>query len=234
MKARPQPAVNGSGEDTVSRDGKEGAVAEGGSNLSSLHHERKTDQSTTHHWEGAEMNIIGPLLLIAFSFFLVGCPRFLYNVTNANVPQVDGSKQSLADVKAAIMRSTGDPRVRYIMEDVEPGLIRCQLQYKIQHKAWMDIPYSTDSYSIIYIKSENLRYQPYSEDRNRNTISGHYNNWIRALDNSIQEELAKGPSASTKQDHTEHRLLNLQKLRDSNLLSEEEYQTQRARILKAL
>ena len=180
------------------------------------------------------MNIIRPLLLIACSFFLVGCPRFLYNVTEAKVPQFEGSTLSLADVKAAIMRSTGDPRVKYIMEDVEPGLIRCQLLYKIQHKAWMDIPYSTETYSINYVKSENLRYQPYSEDRNRNTISGHYNNWIRALDNSIQEELAKGPSSSTTQDDMENRLLNLEKLRDSHLLSEEEYQTQRARILNAL
>ncbi len=180
------------------------------------------------------MNTIRPLLLIACFFLLAGCPRFLYNVTNASVPRVDGAKQSLADVKAAIMRSTGDPRVRYIMEDVEPGLIRCQLQFKVQHKAWVDIPYSTESYSIIYVKSENLRYQPYSEDRNRNTISGHYNNWIRALDNSIQEELAKRPSVNTKQGDTENRLLNLQKLRDSNLLSEEEYQTQRARILNGL
>jgi hypothetical protein len=180
------------------------------------------------------MNIIRPLLLIACSFFLAGCPYVLYNVTNAPVLHVEGSKQSLADVKAAIMRSPGDTRVRYIMEDVKPGLIRCQLQYKFKYKAWVDIPYSTESYSIIYVKSENLSYQPNNEERNVTTINGHYNNWIRALDNSIQAELAKGPSASTKQSDTENRLLNLQKLRDSNLLREEEFQKQRTRILNGL
>ena len=77
------------------------------------------------------------------------------------------------------------------MQDVEPGLIRCELHYKAKHKAWVDIPYSLEGYSIIYVRSEYLRYQPSTEDFPGETINGNYNYWIRDLDLSIQAELGK-------------------------------------------
>lgn len=181
------------------------------------------------------MNRLILIVLIVGGFLVTGCGvQDIYNVQNATVPQVAGSKHSLADVTAAIMRSSGDPKVLYIMEYIKPGLIKCELNYKSAHKAWMDITYSTEGYSITYVKSEKLRYVEATEDRPWESISGHYNNWIRALNNSIRENLAKGPSAKTMTNDPKERMLELKKLRDSNLITEEEFQAQRTRILNKL
>ncbi len=112
------------------------------------------------------MNRLIFIVLVVGSLFITGCGvQDIYNVQNATVPQVEGSRHTLADVTAAIMRSSGDPKVLYIMEYVKPGFIKCELNYKTAHKAWMDITYSTEGYSITYVKSEKLRYMEATEDR---------------------------------------------------------------------
>jgi len=128
---------------------------------------------------------------------MVGCGVVaLHNIRDSPVPQSEHHPFTLEEVKAAIMRSQGDPRVRYTMQDVQPGLIKVELSYKNVHRAWMDIPYSTTGYSILYQKSQKLRYLPaVPPDPNSGigaqpeTIKAHYNNWIRALDIGIQNEL---------------------------------------------
>ena len=93
------------------------------------------------------------------------------------------------------MKSRGTHYVKYEMHDIEPGLVRCQLSFKKLHKAWVDIPYSSESYSIIYQSSQNLSYAPPSED-NAAVIHRHYNTWIRDLDLSIQRNLSLVSSKS--------------------------------------
>ena len=181
--------------------------------------------------------------IVIILLLLTGCPYRLLNIQDETVPQRQGHTLSVQEVKAAILRSHGDPMVRYYMEDVEPGLIRCELNFKADHKAWVDIPYTAERYSILYKNSENLRYQPPSQPDRENpsgyadkleTISGHYNNWIQALNASIQQELRKIPSDPDVASEAQDRLRKLETLRGSNLISEEEFQAQRARILNAL
>ena len=117
-----------------------------------------------------------------------GCTRDLYNVENALVPQESGKPLTLEQVKEAIMKSRGTGRVTYKMLDVEPGLVRCHLRFK-QHRAIVNIPYSTESYSIIYKSSQNLGYEAATQD-NAAVIHRHYNTWIRDLDQSIQFNLS--------------------------------------------
>ena len=174
-------------------------------------------------------------VLVIIGLISAGCTYVLYNVKNAPVPKIENHSLSLAEVKDAIMRSRGSPEVRYTMRDVEPGLIRCELNFKEEHKAWVDIPYSEEGYSILYQKSQNLRYEPPSDDfPNKTFISGHYNRWIRALDASIQEELAKAPPNAPAVTDVESRLLQLNRLRESGLISEEEFSRKRIEILGSL
>jgi len=160
------------------------------------------------------------LILVILGLIFTGCRiEALYNVRNSSVLELENASLSLDEVKKAIMRSRGSPGVRYKMWDVEPGLIRCELNFKDKHKAWVDIPYSTEGYSILYQRSINLVYYPAS-DEEPETIKAHYNRWIRALDVSIQEELAKVSSNDPAVTDAESRLLQLNKLRESGLISE--------------
>jgi len=173
-------------------------------------------------------------VLVIIGLISAGCTHTLYNVKNAPVPKNENHSLSLAEVKDAIMRSRGSPEVRYTMWDVEPGLIRCELNFKEKHKAWVDIPYSEEGYSILYQKSQNLRYEPPSDEWPDLTISGHYNRWIRALDVSIQEELGRVSSNDPAVADVESRLLQLNKVRESGLISDEEFHRKREQILDAL
>jgi hypothetical protein len=134
-------------------------------------------------------------VLVILGLFLAGCIETVYNVQNVPVTKFSNRSLSLDEVKEAIMRSSGTSSVHYKMQDVEPGLIRCELNFKSKHKAWVDIPYSEDSYSILYQKSVNLRYSPPSEEGSE-TIKRHYNKWIRDLDESIKRNLGSIPSKS--------------------------------------
>ena len=128
-------------------------------------------------------------IVIIFGFMFSGCIRTLYNVESSPVPKIGNRTLSLDEVKTAIMKSVGTHYVRYTMKDVKPGVIRCDLDFKGQHQAWVDIPYSEEAYSIKYVGSYNLRYKPASAGGSE-TIKEHYNTWIRDLDKSIQRNLA--------------------------------------------
>ena len=64
---------------------------------------------------------------------------------------------------------------------VAPGLIEATLFVR-SHKAVVEIPYSTKTYSIRYKSSENLKYDG-------KTIHSFYNSWVQNLDRAIQREL---------------------------------------------
>ncbi len=128
-------------------------------------------------------------MVIIIGLIFSSCIRTLYNVENASIPKIGNRTLSLDEVKKVIMKSNGTHYVRYSMKDVEPGIIRCNLDFKNRHQAWVDITYSQESYSIKYVGSHNLRYTPASEE-NSETIKEHYNTWIRDLNESIQRTLA--------------------------------------------
>jgi len=136
------------------------------------------------HWK------VISVILVFIGITWTGCTRDLYNVQDTPVPSFKDRSLSLEEVKNAIMRSKGTSYVRYEMHDIEPGLIRCQLKFKKKHRAWVDIPYSQKSYSIQYKSSQNLRFQPPSEDNPAETIHRHYNTWIRDLDQSTQMNMS--------------------------------------------
>jgi len=142
------------------------------------------------HWK------VMSVIIVFIGITWTGCVRDLYNVQDAPVPSFKNRSLSLEEVKKAIMRSKGTSNVRYEMHDVEPGLIRCMLKFKKKHSAWVDIPYSQESYSILYKSSQNLRYTPASEDDPAEGIHRAYNTWIRDLDQSIQMNLGVAPVVS--------------------------------------
>lgn len=70
------------------------------------------------------------------------------------------------------------------MTEVEPGLIRGEILVRGKHKVAVNIPYDADSFSILYLSSENMNYQ-LRDGQPR--IHPKYNSWIKNLKSDIEK-----------------------------------------------
>ena len=116
-----------------------------------------------------------------FVLFLTGCisSPSIYNISEENIPESHfGEDFSLQKVEKAILsasRKKGwSPRI------VKPGLMEARITVR-SHRATIEIPYSNNSYSIIYKDSYNLNYKD-------GTIHRNYNKWVILLSRTIQRE----------------------------------------------
>lgn len=66
---------------------------------------------------------------------------------------------------------------------IKPGLAQGELNLR-KHTAIVEIPYSTNSYSILYKNSTELGY-----DAEKNTIHKNYNSWVQNLNKAIKVQL---------------------------------------------
>ena len=82
------------------------------------------------------------------------------------------------------------------MEEVKPGLIRAQFNFKNKHKITLDIPYSSNSYQFVYINSQMMRYEPPSSPGGTARIGSHYTEWVNQLDEAIKANLRLAGSES--------------------------------------
>lgn len=115
--------------------------------------------------------------LVTAMLFLSGCVRVLpvRNIYNQPVPHRATSSQ----VKKAIQRAATSRNWSSVA--VKPGLIRASVSVR-HHRAQVNIPYSSKSYSIIYKNSHNLLYAHGKIHRN-------YNRWVTSLNRKIQHLL---------------------------------------------
>jgi hypothetical protein len=117
--------------------------------------------------------------MIVLTTALIGCRTApVYNVTEAPVNVSD--KATADDIKKAILGAGAG--LGWQMKVVEPGHIEGRLFLR-KHSAIVDIPYSTNTYSITYKDSTELKYDG-------STIHSNYNGWIQNLDRAIQARLS--------------------------------------------
>jgi len=127
------------------------------------------------------MNVRLVTLLVVglFTVSLIGCRTApIYNVDDTLVAtnKADFTKE---DVRKAIIRAGGG--LGWQMNDAGPNNMEGTLHLRT-HMAKVNIPYSKDSYSIVYEDSTNLNYDGTIIHRN-------YNGWIQNLDKAIQVQL---------------------------------------------
>jgi len=120
------------------------------------------------------------LVIAAVTLALAGCPKqtLVYNVEDAAVVSNIGNV-SVENIRKAIVRAGGT--LGWNIKDVEPGLLEGTLRLRT-HMAKVDIPYNSESYSIIYKDSSNLRYDG-------TNIHSNYNGWIQNLQKAIDVQL---------------------------------------------
>ena len=120
------------------------------------------------------------VLVLGLSFAgLVGCRTApVYNVVDAPVV-TDKKGYTLDDMKKAIVRAGGT--LGWQMTDMGSNNIQGTLHLR-SHMAQVDIPYTKESYSILYKDSSDLNYDGEIIHRN-------YNGWVQNLDRAIKVQL---------------------------------------------
>ena len=122
-----------------------------------------------------------------------------------------------------------------------PGVITATINVRGRHFAKIEIPFSSSSYSLLYVSSDNLDY-----NAKRQTIHRNYNNWVLKLSGTINKQFheavaASGPvpntpvSGGTQRNSKEDvytQLLKLDELRDKGILTEEEFQAEKRKLLE--
>jgi len=110
---------------------------------------------------------------LAMMFCSVSCVSGQQLVDNTQY-SMPACKDFVAAVrKAAIGR-------RWSVTKVEPGKITCSLMVR-QHTAVVDVVYDDKYFSIVYVDSSNMKYDPVG-----GAINKHYNNWVRNLARDIR------------------------------------------------
>jgi hypothetical protein len=120
------------------------------------------------------------LLVLGFAFAgLTGCRTApVYNVVDTPVV-ANKTDVSLDDMRKAIIRAGST--LGWQMREMGPNNIRGTLHLRT-HMAQVDIPYTSERYSIVYEDSSNLRYDGKIIHRN-------YNGWVQNLDHAIKVQL---------------------------------------------
>jgi hypothetical protein len=106
----------------------------------------------------------------------------IYNVVDSPITTACGKQPSLDQVTKAIVEAGAG--LGWSMAVVKPGLIAGTLNLR-GHQAVVEIPYTTQSYSINYKSSKNLKY-----DAEKQTIHRNYASWVKNLDDAIRARLA--------------------------------------------
>jgi len=111
-----------------------------------------------------------------------GRDKPIQNLEDVQVSWMAGVEPSMEKMGHAIIRACA--RLGWVCTIRSPGEIHGHLSLRV-HEADVRIPFTADSYSILYESSVNLRY-----DAEKNTIHRNYNNWILNLQRNIDVETA--------------------------------------------
>ncbi len=176
------------------------------------------------------------LLLIASIAFVRAEAARIINLENLVIPErTDGSGFSLEEVRALIMN--GCTRRQWKPEYEGGSVITCSILVRGRHFVKVEIPFSQVDYSIFYLDSDQMDYNPQKQSIHRK-----YNGWVNNLrlmiDQQFSEAVAKPPGSIVEehalgsQDEARYEaLLKLGELRDKGLISDEEFEAEKAKLL---
>lgn len=117
-------------------------------------------------------------LLLITSLMTTGCGTGpIYNVQHSKID----NRKSTAVVYNAIKEA--GQSLGWKITKIKPGVAEGKL-YLRTHLAVVRINYSSSAYSINYVRSENLKYDPKTKE-----IHTNYNGWIQNLEKAIDVRL---------------------------------------------
>lgn len=119
-------------------------------------------------------------VIFALAFFNVGCKRTVPIQTYGNPSLSSYGNLSQTQVRDCIIR--GGSKIGWQMMDEKPGVVVGTWKTR-EHSVTVEIPYSTQSYTIKYRSSVNLLAETGEIHRN-------YPRWIDRLNRNINAELS--------------------------------------------
>lgn len=187
-------------------------------------------------------------VMLAFVGALVG-PWSGWAETLKNIPPtphraVDGS--TIEDIPRAIEQAARE--LNWYVQARSPNSVSLTTIVNGRHEARVNVHYDETNFSIEYVSSQNLDYDPTDLTRWRRgerqvvikgpRIHRNYNRWIKSLAKRIQMR-AESPLAATEQPSTETEPLfsvadeieKLHSLKERGILTPDEYEQQKERLL---
>jgi len=129
-----------------------------------------------------------PALALIAALVLAGCrsaPVYSPQGIKFAEPAVSVTQPlTLEDYKRAIIR--GGARRGWTFEETAPGHLVGKLNVRGKHFATVDVTFDTREFSISYKDSQNLKYDPATQQ-----IHTNYNSWVSNLQNDIQSEITQ-------------------------------------------
>jgi hypothetical protein len=123
------------------------------------------------------------LIAIALATILFGCRTApVYNIYSSPVPMTSAKKATMDQVEQAIVGAAGE--LGWNTRLIASGHIEANIMVRAKHTAAVDIKYTSDSFSIKYKYSNNLKYDGIRIHKN-------YNSWIRRLKQRITSKLTE-------------------------------------------
>ena len=174
--------------------------------------------------------LVSTLLLLASEVSLAGHP--VTDLTDVAVPiRSDGSRFTTDEIRSAIIK--GSQSRLWTAEVVGDRLVRAKLNVKNKHYAVVEIPFTETSFSILYVSSENLDYNSKKHQIHRN-----YNKWVVQLSAQIDKAFQdiEREAAVVRRDRARvsglfDELMKLDELRDQGLLTDEEFEAEKKKLL---
>jgi len=118
-----------------------------------------------------------PAIILAL---LLGCrANPVYNVSDSPIYTYGDTQPSIKQVEKAIV--TAATSLGWSVKRVGEGKLVAVLNVRT-HRAVADITFNTETFSITYKDSENLKYDG-------TTIHSNYNGWIQRLENTIRSQV---------------------------------------------
>lgn len=127
------------------------------------------------------------LVMMLFVSAPVMAAKPIHDVLDHPITWPSGTPGSMDEVQVAVLG--GLVAKGWTGTVIGPGHIRGDILVRGRHRAQIDITFDREKYSIVYVSSENLDYNP-----GKNTIHRNYNNWIIYLQQSIDQQLIQSQS----------------------------------------
>jgi hypothetical protein len=132
-------------------------------------------------------NLIAGILFATLTLAVTGAhaARTAPMVEQENMPLSAAKALTPAEAKKSIIAAAVRKGWRVVKDN--PGNLRFEY-LRGKHMAVIDVPYTTKSYGIKYVASDNLNYQ---DKDGRRLIHPTYNDWVNGLVQAINLEMIK-------------------------------------------
>ena len=172
--------------------------------------------------------------ILLFMPFQADAAKPILNMVDVPIPiRSDGSTYQPEEVRAIIIEGCLARRWSAVIDGT--GIVRATLNVKNKHFAEIEIRYTASAYSIFYVSSDNL---DYNESKQR--IHRNYNNWVLKLSRTIdqffrrpaaQAEVNSETTTNNGRKDIYAEILKLDDLRTRGLLTDEEFDSEKRKLL---